>query len=69
MHGPTVRGWRSEKNCDYPQEIVLQLERRCVLNKVQILIHQFLIRKYAGRFLVTWYSNLTILQHPKLKYS
>ncbi|XP_066143045.1 centrosomal protein of 104 kDa isoform X2 [Euwallacea fornicatus] len=42
-HGPIVRGWRSEKNCDYPQEIVLQLEKRCVLDKIQILAHQYMI--------------------------
>ncbi|XP_066262191.1 centrosomal protein of 104 kDa isoform X2 [Euwallacea similis] len=45
-HGPTVRGWRSEKNCGYPQEIVLQLEKRCVLDKIQILAHQYMIRTF-----------------------
>ncbi|KAL1513775.1 hypothetical protein ABEB36_003140 [Hypothenemus hampei] len=42
-HGPTVKGWRSEKNCEFPQEIVLQITKKCVLNKIQILAHQFLI--------------------------
>ncbi|XP_030760199.1 centrosomal protein of 104 kDa [Sitophilus oryzae] len=43
VHGPTVKGWRSEKECQYPQEVVLQLERKCSLNKIQILAHQYLI--------------------------
>ncbi|KRT86105.1 hypothetical protein AMK59_2950 [Oryctes borbonicus] len=42
-HAPTVKGWQTSKNCEYPQEIVLQLERRCTLNKIQILAHQYLI--------------------------
>ncbi|XP_050305639.1 centrosomal protein of 104 kDa isoform X2 [Anthonomus grandis grandis] len=42
-HGPTVKGWQSGKNCEYPQEIILQLERKCVLEKIQILAHQFMI--------------------------
>lgn len=46
-HGPTVKGWRSERNCIYPQEIVLKLEKKCVLSKIQILAHQFMIRKYV----------------------
>lgn len=43
-HGPTVKGWQSSKNCDYPQEVVIQLNERCSLNKIQILAHQYLIR-------------------------
>lgn len=54
-HGPTVRGWRSEKNCDYPQEIILNLERRCILNKIQILVHQYLIRMY---YTITYSENI-----------
>ncbi|XP_008195174.2 centrosomal protein of 104 kDa [Tribolium castaneum] len=42
-HGPTVKGWQSAKNCEYPQEIVIQLNKRCCLNKIQILAHQYLI--------------------------
>lgn len=44
-HGPTVKGWQSAKNCEYPQEIILQLEKRSSLNKMQFLAHQYLIRK------------------------
>ncbi|XP_044263745.1 centrosomal protein of 104 kDa [Tribolium madens] len=42
-HGPTVKGWQSAKNCEYPQEVVIQLTKRCCLNKIQILAHQYLI--------------------------
>ncbi|KAI4468648.1 glycine- glutamate- thienylcyclohexylpiperidine-binding protein [Holotrichia oblita] len=42
-HAPTVKGWQSSKNCEYPQEIVLQLETRCTVDKIQILAHQYLI--------------------------
>ncbi|CAG9766448.1 unnamed protein product [Ceutorhynchus assimilis] len=42
-HGPTVKGWQSAKNCQYPQEIVIQLRQKCYLNKIQILSHQHMI--------------------------
>ncbi|XP_025832846.1 centrosomal protein of 104 kDa [Agrilus planipennis] len=42
-HGPTVRGWQSPKNCDYPQEIVLKLAKQYIVTKIQMLTHQFLI--------------------------
>ncbi|GAB6024051.1 hypothetical protein CHUAL_008771 [Chamberlinius hualienensis] len=42
-HGPTVHGWQSPKFCTYPQEIVMKLENRCRIFKIQILSHQFLI--------------------------
>ncbi|KAK5648675.1 hypothetical protein RI129_003567 [Pyrocoelia pectoralis] len=42
-HGPVVKGWQSLKNCDFPQEIMLQLEKQCLLTKIQVLAHQFLI--------------------------
>ncbi|KAK9872526.1 hypothetical protein WA026_017991 [Henosepilachna vigintioctopunctata] len=42
-HGPTVKGWQSGKNCEYPQEIILQLSKRCSLRKLQLLAHQYLI--------------------------
>ncbi|CAH1965536.1 unnamed protein product [Acanthoscelides obtectus] len=43
IHAPIVKGWQSVKDCEYPQEIILQLEKRCILSKVQLLAHQFLI--------------------------
>ncbi|XP_031327961.1 centrosomal protein of 104 kDa-like [Photinus pyralis] len=42
-HSPVVKGWQSAKNCDFPQEIMLQLEKQCLLTKVQVLAHQYLI--------------------------
>ncbi|XP_063905541.1 centrosomal protein of 104 kDa isoform X1 [Zophobas morio] len=42
-HGPTVKGWQSARNCEYPQEVVIQLDKRCSLNKIQLLAHQYLI--------------------------
>ncbi|KAG5899830.1 hypothetical protein JTB14_012301 [Gonioctena quinquepunctata] len=50
-HGPIVKGWQSERNCDYPQEIILQLEKRCLLSKIQILAHQYLISSKVELFL------------------
>lgn len=44
-HGPTVKGWQSERNSTYPQEIILQLDRRAKLSKIQVLVHQYLICK------------------------
>lgn len=44
-HGPTVRGWQSTKNCEYPQELILKLKKRCSLHKIQFLAHQYLIRE------------------------
>lgn len=46
VHGPTVKGWQSEKKCEYPQEIILKLEKRYILTKIQLLAHQYLIRKF-----------------------
>ena len=37
---PTNRGWQSEKNCLYPQEIYIELERPSKLNFISILCHQ-----------------------------
>ncbi|XP_018562856.1 centrosomal protein of 104 kDa [Anoplophora glabripennis] len=51
IHGPTVKGWQSEKKCEYPQEIILKLERRCVLTKIQLLTHQYLIPSKVEIFL------------------
>ncbi|KAF5298712.1 hypothetical protein FQA39_LY11722 [Lamprigera yunnana] len=42
-HGPNVKGWQSSKNCAFPQELILQLERQCLLTKIQVLTHQYLI--------------------------
>lgn len=58
-HGPIVKGWQSRKNCEYPQEIVLHLEKRCVLNKIQILAHQYMIRMYI--WIIYEFTVLTTL--------
>lgn len=42
-HGPTVQGWWSARFCGFPQEVVLQLEGRVHVCKIQILSHQFII--------------------------
>lgn len=44
-HNPNVRGWHSTRFCLYPQDLVIYLEQKCRLRKIQILSHQFLIRK------------------------
>ncbi|XP_050546423.1 centrosomal protein of 104 kDa isoform X2 [Daktulosphaira vitifoliae] len=42
-HGPTVKGWRSSRNCEYPQELILKLEEPTIIYQIQILSHQYLI--------------------------
>ncbi|XP_056014610.1 centrosomal protein of 104 kDa-like isoform X6 [Ostrea edulis] len=42
-HSPLTKGWQASRYCLYPQDIVLQLENRCRLRKIQILSHQYLI--------------------------
>ncbi|CAH0552097.1 unnamed protein product [Brassicogethes aeneus] len=49
-HGPCVKGWQSAKNCEYPQEIVIKLHRKCFLDCVQILAHQHLIPTQADLY-------------------
>lgn len=42
-HSPLTKGWQSARYCLYPQDIVVQLEKRSRLRKIQVLSHQFLI--------------------------
>ncbi|BFZ23710.1 hypothetical protein BsWGS_26748 [Bradybaena similaris] len=42
-HSPLTKGWQSARFCLYPQDIVIQLETRSRLRKIQILSHQHLI--------------------------
>jgi centrosomal protein CEP104 len=44
-HGPTVVGWQSARECSYPQELILQLHSTATVQKIQVLAHQYLIRK------------------------
>lgn len=41
--GPLNQGWCSQKFCLFPNDLIIQFERKCVLKKVQLLSHQFLI--------------------------
>ena len=49
-HGPSVRGWRSERFCVYPQEIVLQLPAPIRVRKLQLLSHQYLVARKVELF-------------------
>lgn len=42
-HCPTAKGWQSSRCCLYPQDIIIQLEKRTRMRKIQILSHQHLI--------------------------
>lgn len=47
-HGPSVLGWRSKPDVDcdkVPKEIVLKLHYPAKIYKIQVLAHQYLIRK------------------------
>lgn len=43
VHCPTAKGWQSSRCCLYPQDIIIQLEKRTRMKKIQILSHQHLI--------------------------
>uniref|UniRef100_A0A1A8CKE5 Centrosomal protein of 104 kDa n=1 Tax=Nothobranchius kadleci TaxID=1051664 RepID=A0A1A8CKE5_NOTKA len=43
VHAPTVHGWRSSRQCSFPQHITLQLVERSRIRKLQLLAHQYLI--------------------------
>lgn len=42
-HTPSSKGWQSAHFCLYPQDIVISLEHRCQIKKIQLLSHQYLI--------------------------
>ncbi|XP_078696734.1 centrosomal protein of 104 kDa-like isoform X3 [Branchiostoma floridae x Branchiostoma belcheri] len=42
-HAPTVNGWVTSRFCLYPQELVLKLNERVRIRKLQLLSHQYLI--------------------------
>lgn len=49
-HGPTVQGWRNHPESVIPnQEIILRLHNPAQICRIQVLAHQFLIRK-CGHF-------------------
>ena len=41
--GPGCKGWRSQEYCIYPQELVLRLEQRSVVERIQFLVHNTMI--------------------------
>ena len=41
--GPGCKGWRSQEYCIYPQELVLRLEERSVVERIQFLVHNTMI--------------------------
>lgn len=43
VHSPSTKGWQSVRFCLYPQDIIIQLDHRAKIRKIQILSHQFLI--------------------------
>lgn len=45
FHGPSVRGWLSGRNCNYPQEILFMLSSSSIIHQIQILAHHYIIRK------------------------
>ncbi|VUZ52600.1 unnamed protein product, partial [Hymenolepis diminuta] len=54
---PSTKGWRSAKNCPYPQQIVVELERPSRIRKIQILSHQYLIASKVEFFVGDSYGN------------
>lgn len=46
-HGPTVVGWRSRLDSTIsPKEIILRFHSPAVICRIQVLAHQYMIRKY-----------------------
>nr|CDS27541.1 centrosomal protein of 104 kDa [Hymenolepis microstoma] len=56
---PSTNGWRSAKNCPYPQQIVVELEKPSRIRKIQILSHQYLIASKVEFFVGDSYSDDT----------
>lgn len=49
-HGPTSQGWRSNRSCSvYPQELILKFNTPAAVTRIQVLGHQFMIRKEKWR--------------------
>lgn len=42
-HSPNTRGWQTARFCEYPQEVVLELETTAQLRQIQVLSHQYKI--------------------------
>ncbi|XP_076320514.1 centrosomal protein of 104 kDa-like isoform X2 [Tachypleus tridentatus] len=52
-HDPTTKGWQSKRYPHYPQELVLKLETKTKVYKLQILSHQYLIASKIDLFFGT----------------
>ncbi|EDV23945.1 uncharacterized protein TRIADDRAFT_57690 [Trichoplax adhaerens] len=50
-HSPYSKGWQSSRFCVYPQELIIQFERKIQLSKVQFLSHHFLIASKVELFI------------------
>ena len=48
---PTSKGWQSEKNCLYPQEIYIKLEKPSKLKFISMLCHQSKISSKVSIFI------------------
>ncbi|KAF6260813.1 flagellar associated protein [Scenedesmus sp. NREL 46B-D3] len=44
-HSPQTRGWQSPRFCNFPQEIVLRVERPSKIQQIQILAHECKVGK------------------------
>lgn len=45
-HGPAVVGWRCKANSTLsPKEIIIRFEKPAVVCRIQVLAHQYMIRK------------------------
>ncbi|CAD5115537.1 DgyrCDS4504 [Dimorphilus gyrociliatus] len=71
-HRPTTQGWLSSRFCLYPQDIVIQLEQKSRLRKVQILSHQHMIASkieiYVGDVPDGLSNNLQHARYTRLGY-
>ncbi|KAJ3177249.1 hypothetical protein HK101_010303 [Irineochytrium annulatum] len=51
-HNPGAKGWRSERFCTYPQQLILHLAPgNCRIRKLQILSHHFMISSKVELFI------------------
>ncbi|XP_041377426.1 centrosomal protein of 104 kDa-like [Gigantopelta aegis] len=67
-HSPLTKGWSSARYCLYPQDIVIQLDQRTRIRKIQLLSHQFLIATKI-EFFVGDVPDLTPLSLDNVRYT
>ncbi|XP_050702856.1 centrosomal protein of 104 kDa-like isoform X2 [Eriocheir sinensis] len=75
QQGPGARGWVSAPFCTYPQQVIIRLQERSHLSKLQLLAHQHLIPEridlYIGdveedKDVALHNASFTLLGHLKL---